>query len=81
MPDWAPHVRARLASLRLSPTRETEIVDELSQHLEDRYRELIAEGTSPDEATRLALAPQVQSDAEHRATRVDEDAWADRSSD
>ena len=62
------------ASLRLSPTRETEIVDELSQHLEDRYRELIAEGTSPDEATRVALAPQVQSDAKHRATRVDEDA-------
>jgi putative ABC transport system permease protein len=56
MPDWAPHVRARLASLRLSPTRETEIVDELSQHLEDRYRELIAGGTPPDEATRLALA-------------------------
>jgi MacB-like periplasmic core domain len=56
MPDWAPHVRARLASLRLSPTRETEIVDELSQHLEDRCRELIAGGTSPDEATRLALA-------------------------
>ena len=56
MPDWAPHVRARLASVRLSPTRETEIVDELSQHLEDRYRELIAGGTSPDEATRLALA-------------------------
>jgi hypothetical protein len=56
MPDWAPHVRARLASLRLSPTRETEIVDELSQHLEDRYRELIAGGAPPDEATRLALA-------------------------
>jgi putative ABC transport system permease protein len=54
--DWALHIRARLASLRLSPTRETEIVDELSQHLEDRYRELIAGGTSPDEATRLALA-------------------------
>src|SRR5918995_274837 len=56
MPDWAPHVRARLASLRLSPTRENEIVEELSQHLEDRYRELIAGGASPDEATRLALA-------------------------
>ena len=56
MPEWAPHVRARLASLRLSPTREAEIVDELSQHLEDRHRELIAGGTAPDEATRLALA-------------------------
>ena len=56
MPDWAPHVRARLASLRLSPIRENEIVDELSQHLDERYRELIAGGTLPDEATRLALA-------------------------
>src|SRR5919106_3815161 len=56
MPDWAPHVRARLASLRLSPTRENEIVDELSQHLDDRYRELMTGGAAPDEATRLALA-------------------------
>ncbi len=56
MPDWAPHVRPRLASLRLSPTRENEIVEELSQHLEDRRRELMAGGASPDEATRLALA-------------------------
>jgi hypothetical protein len=49
-------VRPRLSSLRLSPTRETEIVEELSQHLEDRWRELTAGGVSPDEATRLALA-------------------------
>ena len=53
---WAREVRARLSPLRLSPTRETEIVDELSQHLEDRYRELIATGASPEDATRLALA-------------------------
>lgn len=55
MPDWTPHVRARLASLRLSATRENEIVEELSQHLDDRYRELIAGGASPDEARHLAL--------------------------
>jgi predicted permease len=54
--DWARHVRPRLASLRLSPTRENEIVEELSQHLEDRWRELVAGGTPEDEATRLALA-------------------------
>jgi hypothetical protein len=53
---WAREVRTRLSSLRLSPTRETEIVDELSQHLDDRYRELIAGGASPEEATRLTLA-------------------------
>jgi predicted permease len=56
MPDWAQHVRPRLTSLRLSPTRENEIVDELSQHLDDLWRESIAGGASPDEATRLALA-------------------------
>ena len=56
MPDWAQHVRPRLSSLRLSPTRENEIVDELSHHLDDLWRELIAGGASPDEATRLALA-------------------------
>ncbi len=53
---WAPEVRARLSSLRLSPARETEIVDELSQHLDDRYRELLAAGASADEATRVTLA-------------------------
>ena len=41
---------------RLSPAREADIVDELSQHLDDRWRELIAGGASPDEATRLTLA-------------------------
>jgi putative ABC transport system permease protein len=56
MPDWTQHVRPRLSGLRLSPTREAEIVEELSQHLEDRYRELIAGGSPPDEATRVALA-------------------------
>jgi putative ABC transport system permease protein len=55
MPDWTPHIRSRLASLRLSPTRESEIVEELSQHLEDRWRELVAAGTSEHEATNLAL--------------------------
>ena len=47
-------IRARLSSVRLSPERETEIVEEMSQHLEDRWRELVAGGASPDEASRLA---------------------------
>ena len=55
MPDWAPHVRPRLSSLRLSPLRESEIVEELSQHLDDCYQDLIAGGATPDEATRLVL--------------------------
>ena len=54
--DWKPHIRSRLTSLRLSPTREAEIIEELSQHLEDRWRELVSGGQSPDDATTLALA-------------------------
>jgi predicted permease len=54
--DWAGHLRPRLSPLRLSPTREAEIVEELSQHLDDRWRELIAGGASPEEATQGALA-------------------------
>ena len=53
---WTQEVRTRLSTLQLSPTRESEIVEELSQHLDDRWRELIAGGASPDEATRLTLA-------------------------
>ena len=56
MPDWASHVRPRLSSLRLAPARENEIVEELSHHLDDRWRELVSGGTPEDEATQLALA-------------------------
>ena len=56
MPDWTSEVRKRLSSLRLSPAREAEIVEELSQHLEERYQELIVGGASPEEAVQLALA-------------------------
>ncbi|HJR69149.1 MAG TPA: permease prefix domain 1-containing protein, partial [Gammaproteobacteria bacterium] len=56
MHDWHSEVRARLAHLRLKPEREADIVDEISQHLAERYREAISAGASPDEATRLALA-------------------------
>ena len=55
MPDWQSHIRPHLAALRLSPARESEIVDELAQHLDDRWRELVAGGASEQEAMRLAL--------------------------
>ena len=54
MPDFKPHIRPRLASLRLSPSREAEIAEELAQHLDDRWRELVARGMTPDEATHTA---------------------------
>ncbi|MGH9825113.1 MAG: permease prefix domain 1-containing protein, partial [Blastocatellia bacterium] len=55
MPDWPAETRALLRELALSPTRENEIVEELSQHLDDCYRELLAKGYSESEACRSAL--------------------------
>ncbi len=55
MPDWAPEIRARLAGVRLSPAREAEIIEELSQHLEDRWREQVAAGADPEIARQQAL--------------------------
>jgi putative ABC transport system permease protein len=55
MPDWKQEISERLAGLNLAPVREAEIVEELAQHLDDRYRELVSSGASEDEARRLAL--------------------------
>jgi predicted permease len=40
--------------LRLSPARESEIVEELAQHLEDRWHELVARGATPEDAAHTA---------------------------
>jgi predicted permease len=53
--DWAEHLRPRLAPLALTAAREREIVDELSQHLDDRYEALRAGGIDDLDARRLAL--------------------------
>ena len=56
MPDFRSEIRARLASLGLSPARELEIADELTQHLEDEYEHALSRGVSEDEAERAVLA-------------------------
>jgi putative ABC transport system permease protein len=50
VPEWKPEIRKRLASLNIHPLRENEIVEELAQHLDDRYQEMLAAGVSPEEA-------------------------------
>jgi putative ABC transport system permease protein len=55
MPEWTEDLRERLASLRLNPAREAEIIEELSQHLDERYEELRASSVSEADARRLAL--------------------------
>ena len=52
MPDWTPALAARLSRLSLRPAREREIIDELSQHLDDRYQELRLAGSTDEDATR-----------------------------
>jgi predicted permease len=55
MHEWGQETLKRLASLNLPPAREAEIVEEVAQHLEDRYEELVAGGATEDEARRVAL--------------------------
>src|SRR6185369_1996533 len=55
MPEWKSEILRRLAVLKLDPTREAEIVDELSQHLDDRYQELLESGQSEEAALRTSL--------------------------
>lgn len=56
MRDWTIELRQRLASLSLRPEREAEIVEELSQHLDEQVRERVTAGISADDAKREALA-------------------------
>ena len=69
MPDWIAHLRPRLAPLKLSATREAEIIEELSQHLDERYDQLRAEGESDTEALRLTLAELRETEALARYMR------------
>jgi len=55
MPDWSPEIRKRLASLRVAPEREASVVEEIAQHLDDRFAELLSGGASPEAARAAAL--------------------------
>jgi len=55
MPDWSKEIRAAIASLNLEPMREAEVVEELSQHLRDRYDEMLTSGIGAEHAYRSLL--------------------------
>ena len=55
MPDWKAEIRRRLAPLRLPAVREAEIVEELTQHLDDRYAQLINSGVDAGEAFKTVV--------------------------
>ena len=53
--SWQGEIRARLSSLALDSAREAEIVEELSQHLQEEYEELRRAGATAEDARRLAM--------------------------
>jgi hypothetical protein len=55
MPEWRQLVRERLQGINLPPADEIGIVEELAQHLEDRYRELCSAGRTQEEALTRSL--------------------------
>ncbi len=56
MPDWKSYLRENLPPLTLGPERESEMVDEMAQHLEAVYEDSLADGLSEQEAYRRAVA-------------------------
>jgi MacB-like periplasmic core domain len=69
MPDWKPEIRRRLARLQLAPTRENAIVEELAQHLDESYAELLACEVSEAEAQRQVLTELNENDLLARELR------------
>ena len=55
MPDWSGEIARCFTSLKIDSSREMEIVEELSQHLDDRYHELIAAGATDADARQTVL--------------------------
>jgi macrolide transport system ATP-binding/permease protein len=70
MPEWKQEIRRRLANLKLEAAREGEIVEELSQHLEDHYAESLASGAAPEDAYRAALIELSDSEILQRELRI-----------
>ena len=56
MPDFKNELGKRIGNLGLPPTREVEIIEELSQHLQDHFDDAISRGATEDEARQGALA-------------------------
>src|SRR6266540_1632025 len=72
MPEWKAEIRARLANLHFSPTRENAIVEELSQDLDDCYAALLASGASEAEAYQQTLSELSSSEIPTRELRREE---------
>lgn len=62
MPEFKDEIRKRLEGLGLSPAREAEIVEEMSQHLDDQYEQELSHGATEEVAREAVLTELSQSD-------------------
>ena len=69
MPDWTQDIESSLAKLELNAGREAEIVEELSQHLDERYAELRNQGLDKAAADALVRA-ELRADTPELAERM-----------
>jgi len=76
MVDFQQMVRERLKDIGLSPVREAEIVDEVAQHLRDRYESHLSNGVSAQEAERQIAAELYERDLA-RELRDIEKRWSE----
>ena len=71
MPDFRAVIRDRFAELSLSPAREVELIEELSQHLQDEYERAVSRGASESEATESVLHNLDFESLKHELKRVE----------
>jgi putative ABC transport system permease protein len=62
MPEFKEEIMKRLEGLGLSPAREAEIVEELSQHLDDQYEQALSHGATEEAARADVLRELSQND-------------------
>ncbi len=76
MPDFRSLIRERLRNCGLAPEREAEVVEELAQHLGDRYDSLRSAGATEAEAVSAVTADLDQRDLTAELSRIGP-AWSE----
>ncbi len=73
MPEFKDEVREHLAKLGLEPTREAAIVEEVGQHMEQRYQDMLARGVPEQQARRAVSAELADGELLEKGLRQVED--------
>ena len=60
MPEFKSEIRKSIAGLNLSAADEEGIVEELCQHLEERFEEAVSHGASEEQAKQLVDGHDVE---------------------